>query len=259
MIIRLTGGLGNQMFQYAYGRSCSIKNKKQLKYFFVHYSGDTKRTYELRIFNIRGVKVNGYIPNIFVKLSHFLKINIPVVKYGNWQSQKYFSNCEKEIRDDFQFIKPLDKKNYNVLKTIKTTSSISIHFRRGDYVSDNKINKFHGVCSLKYYQKAIDYLNIRVDKPKYFVFSDDENWVKANFRLKGATYIDWNKGKNSYKDMQLMSNCKHNIIANSSFSWWAAWLNSNPQKIVVAPKKWFNNEDAQNNTRDLIPKEWIKI
>jgi len=168
MIIRLTGGLGNQMFQYAYGRSWSIKNKKPFKYFFVYYRGDTKRKYELDIFNVKGKKINNIFPNILVKISDFLKVNIPSIKYGNWQSSKYYSNCEKEIREDFQFIKPLDEKNTNVLRKIETTNSISVHIRRGDYISDNKTNKFHGICSPKYFQKAIDYLNQRIENPKYF-------------------------------------------------------------------------------------------
>jgi hypothetical protein len=246
------------MFQYAYARSLSIKNGKPFKYYFVHYRDDTKRQFELGVFNIKGERINGLLVEIIVRLSSFLGVNIPYFACGYWQSSKYFSDYEKEIREDFQFIKPLDRKNLSVLKKIEKTSSASIHIRRGDYVSNSKINKVHGTCSITYYRKAINHLKRKFPNSAFFVFSDDPNWVKENIKINNATYVDWNQGKNSYKDMQLMSRCKHNIIANSSFSWWGAWLNCNPKKIIIAPKIWFNDPIAQEKSKELIPKTWIR-
>jgi hypothetical protein len=145
------------------------------------------------------------------------------------------------------------------LVAIKNSISISIHVRRGDYVSDGFTQQFHGNCSLEYYSNAISLLaSNNVDFTLIF-FSDDCEWVKEQF--KNLTYskmfIDHNDGENSWKDMLLMSSCTHNIIANSSFSWWAAWLNDNPKKTIIAPKNWY--ADTKLNTDDLIPPQWIRI
>jgi hypothetical protein len=254
MIFKLRGGLGNQMFQYAYGRSWSIKNKKALKYYFIHNYGDANRCYELGIFNI-----NGLFPELLRKVEIFLNVKFFDVVSGYWQGEKFFINNKNTIRRDFQFIKLMDRKNINILEEINKVNSVSVHVRRGDYISDKKTNEFHGVCTLRYYNNAIKKIKQTIKSPKFFVFSDDSEWVKNNLKIDNATYVNWNNGDNSYKDMQLMSHCKHNIIANSSFSWWGAWLNTSPGKIVIAPKKWFINDEAQKKSKDLIPKEWIKI
>lgn len=257
--ISLTGGLGNQMFQYAYGRSRSIKTKEALAYCFVHYRGNTKRRFELDVFDIKGVRIDGFLPKIFINVCRLLGTGLPLFESGYWQSPKYFSGYEKEIRDDFLFIKPLDRRNLYVLDLIKKTNSVSIHIRRGDYVTNKITNKFHGICDTDYYQKAVRYINRKIKKPTYFVFSDDPKWAKENLKLKNATYINWNNRCNSYKDMQLMSSCKNNIIANSSFSWWAAWLNQNSDKVVITPRRWFNDRAAQEGVKDLNLHKWIKL
>lgn len=259
MIFKLTGGLGNQMFQYAHGRSWSIKNKKPLKYYFLHNYGDIDRRYELVVFNIKGEKINGFLPELFRKVEIVLNVKFSNVVSGYWQGERYFINCEDDIRRDFQFVKHLDRKNMEILEEIDRTNSVSIHVRRGDYISDKKTNEFHGVCTQQYYNEAIKEIKSRVKSPKFFVFSDDPEWVKVNLKIHNATYIDWNKGNMDYKDMQLMCHCKHNIIANSSFGWWGAWLNSNPDKIVITPKKWFENNEAQKNSKHILPRAWIKI
>ena len=259
MIIRLTGGLGNQMSQYAYGRAKSLKNNQKLYYYFIHYRGDAIRNYELKIFPIKGTKINGVVIDLLVKLGNLLHVRIPGIELGYWQGERYFNDYEKEIRNDFRFIKLLDKKNRDILNIINKTNSVSIHIRRGDYVFDKKTKEFHGLLPVEYYKKAIKIINKKIKNSKYFVFSDDPEWVKNNLKIDSAIYIYWNKGRKNYIDMQLMSNCKHNIIANSSFSWWGAWLNCNPNKIVVAPQKWFNNAKAQKESTDLIPKTWKKI
>jgi len=135
------------------------------------------------------------------------------------------------------------------------TNSVSIHFRRGDYVTNPLTSQHHGVCSNKYYQDAISLLKSKISQPHFFLFSDEPEWLKTNVSLQEPfRIIDNNPG---YVDLYLMSNCKHNIIANSSFSWWGAWLNNNPDKIVIAPHKWFNEPGI--NTYDLIPETWIRL
>lgn len=259
MIVRLTGGLGNQMFQYAFGRAKSILENKKLFYYFIHNRGDTVRKFELGVFNVKGKKIISIFPDLLVKLSDLTKFKIPGIEYGYWQDQKYFTEVENQIRKDFRFINPLKGKNKKLLESIINSNSISIHIRRGDYNNVEKNKKSIGTCSPTYYKKAILHIKKFVDNPHFYIFSDDQCWTKNNIKISGATHIDWNEGNNSYKDMQLMSNCKHNIVANSSFSWWAAWLNTNPNKIVIAPKKWFESSDIQKVGDNIIPKEWIKI
>lgn len=261
MIIRLTGGIGNQMFQYAYGRSRSLESNTPLKYFFVHYRCDTNRNFQLNLFNITGRVVDPFFPGIIVKVENLFKIHSPWIEYGYWQSEKYFKRYEKAIRKDFTFRNKPNKANLELLKVIKSVNSVSIHVRRGDYVNDKKTKKFHGVLSTKYYKKAIEVINRKVEKPTYFIFSNDIEWCKNNFKyLEKVYFVEGNIGDKNHEDMRLMSNCKHNIIANSSFSWWGAWLNTNPNKIVIAPKKWFIDYKAQKEIGDeIVPKTWIKI
>ena len=142
------------------------------------------------------------------------------------------------------------------LKNIKGTPSVSLHIRRGDYLSDLKVSKVHGMCDIEYYQKAISYLSSRIQDPVVYVFSDDIEWCKKNLGfLKNKVFID--NTKTAIEDLELMRNCDHNIIANSTFSWWGAWLNENDDKIVVAPRKWFFSERMQHLTP--VPTEWMKI
>ena len=141
---------------------------------------------------------------------------------------------------------------------ISSSTPVSIHIRRGDYVNDSHTNSVHGTCGLDYYQNAMKLISGRVDKPTFFCFSDDIEWAKNKLHAQyPIIYVDHNGLDNASEDMRLMSQCKHNIIANSSFSWWGAWLNSNPDKIVIAPTKWFQKEDY--DTRDLIPAGWIRL
>lgn len=259
MIIQLTGGIGNQMFQYAYGRAKSLKNNKKLYYYFDNYQGGVIRHYGLEIFSIKGTIINGFVIGTLVKICNKLNIKIPGIELGYWQDEKYFKEFDKEIRNDFKFNKQLDKKNRDILNLINNTNSISIHIRRGDYVNKKITKNLYVILPVSYYEKGIEIINNKINNPTYFFFSDDPNWVKDNLKINNAKYIDWNKGNNNYIDMQLMSKCKHNIIANSSFSWWGAWLNNNSKKIVIAPKKWFNDKRAQKESEGLIPKTWIKI
>jgi len=296
IIVQLLGGIGNQMFQYAMARRLAYKRNVELKLDISIYKSYpqkcTIRTYDLACFNIqekfatrmeiekldmsqsRGINRIKYK---ILKLVNKGKINRTVLKEENnyfnpdvlnagnnlyikgyWQSEKYFADIKGIIQSDFTIKYTLEGKNKESAKIIDDTTSVSLHIRRGDYISDRKTNQFHGICSLDYYKTGINILIDKFGKLNLFVFSDDIDWVKENLKTDLPTaYIDHNTHGKHYEDMRLMSLCKHNIIANSSFSWWGAWLNRNPDKVVIAPIKWFNNLSANSN--DIIPENWVRI
>ncbi|MEJ7587422.1 MAG: alpha-1,2-fucosyltransferase [Ferruginibacter sp.] len=177
---------------------------------------------------------------------------------GYWQSYKHFAGNDDLVRQAFD-LSNLEK-NLSLqpmINEIRQTTSVSLHVRRGDYITNLRTNKFNGVCSPGYYYKAIAYIRQAVnEKLKIFIFSDDIEWCKKNMAAVNDDHIFVNKGKDA-SDLYLMSICRHNIIANSTFSWWAAWLNTNQQKIVVAPKRWHSG--LKGDTDDLLPGEWIKM
>jgi len=270
IITRLIGGLGNQMFQYAVGRRAAHKHKTELKLdisWFKNPEGAIKRDYLLNVFNIEEdfaskeeinklkSKNRGLLTLFYKKI---LKINDNTYLEGYWQSEKYFKDIENIIRKEFTFKDKPDAANQKIISRIKNCDSVSIHIRRGDYIFDETTNKYHGVCGLDYYSNSVAMIVKKVKNPYFFIFSDDIKWVKQNLHLKfPCVYVDYNIGKKDYEDMRLMSNCQHNIIANSSFSWWGAWLNQYKNKIIIAPKKCFR--DKSIDTTDLIPQPWIKI
>lgn len=176
---------------------------------------------------------------------------------GYWQSEHYFRKFEATIRDDFTFQSPLGLQNAEWAAHIAGCNAVSLHIRRGDYVANAKTHANHGVCSLEYYRSAIRMMGERVAHPEFFVFSDDMPWVQANLQVDAPChFIAHNRGAESYNDMRLMSLCRHHIIANSSFSWWGAWLNARADKLVIAPRNWFAND---NRTDDLFPAGWVRL
>ena len=187
-----------------------------------------------------------------------LELRAPVYLDGYWQSERYFSSIAVLLRQELTAKAPLDPKNEALARSIDAVNAVSLHVRRGDYVDNPATTRFHGVCSLDYYQRAIDYISLRVEAPHLFVFSDDPQWTRANLRYAAATtFVDANPPDRGYRDMGLMARCRHHIIANSSFSWWGAWLNPSCEKIVIAPDRWFSA--ARNDTRDLIPPGWVRL
>jgi len=178
---------------------------------------------------------------------------------GYWQSEKYFTDDEVLIREDFKILEPTDEKNLDIAEKIKNSESVSIHLRGRDYITRNDTNRQHFTCDNSYYERSIHLIIDKVLNPHFFIFSDDPKWAKSFLKINYPfTFVEGNSwNKTSYEDLRLMSLCKHNIIANSSFSWWASWLNQNPDKIIIAPGKWFN--DPLKNTDDLIPENWIRI
>lgn len=300
IVLRIFGGLGNQLFQYAFGRKLSILKKEEL--FLDNYSGFFEdfynRAYQLNKFNIiERIADESNIPKFFFhhtesvhlkgKIIRKLNLIFPYNKrrvliekgkgfnpiyldvsktydyfIGYWQSFKYFDDIKDILQSEFEIKNELDEKNLNLVDKIRSSNSVGVHFRKLYGFSNGKILKkhinVHGILSLEYYIKAIKYLNERIPNLHLFLFSDDHEWVKENINLSiPYTLVSHNDSSKNIEDLKLMSICKYNIIANSSFSWWAGWLNKDPKKIVIAPQKWYNNFSYSSS--DLLPDEWIKL
>lgn len=176
---------------------------------------------------------------------------------GYWQSERYFAEHTEDIRREFTMKQPCLGRNRELADAIASVNAVSLHVRRGDYVTDAKTNAAHGVCAVDYYCKAADMIARAVENPVFFLFSDEPEWVAANLDLRYPVVHIGHNGDAPHEDLRLMSQCRHHIIANSSFSWWGAWLSANPDKIVIAPKRWFN--DPAINTDDLTPAGWQRI
>jgi len=177
---------------------------------------------------------------------------------GYFPSFKYFDNNRDIIKKDFSFVDPPDDANQKMIDKITSVNSVSIHIRRGDYITNRRITDKFGLCSLSYYKKAMDYISQKIDDSHFFVFSNDPQWVEDNIKTsRPTTYITHNKGQKGFEDLRLISRCKHNVIANSSFSWWGAWLNSNTKKIVIAPSPVFDKLLIDDD--DFIPEDWVRI
>jgi hypothetical protein len=290
IIAKIFGGLGNQMFQYSLGRYLAFKNKAELKLDLTEYKNYQLHQYSLNFFNIQAqTATNQEIELLKNKISHgvlghFQQLITPA-KYtkkpshiieskfsfdpnmlllgdnlyleGYWQTEKYFSPIANLIQNDFKVVNEPDEKNRTMIASISSQNSVSLHVRRGDYVTDKSALKVHGICSIDYYQQAVETICKKITNPSFFIFSDDPEWTKNNLKFDyPIKFVTHNGPEKNFEDLRLMSHCKHNIIANSTFSWWGAWLNANPDKIVIAPKNWF--ADPKINTEDLIPNNWIK-
>ena len=279
-IVKFNGGLGNQMFQYAFAKGIEEKTGFNAVFDMSFFQKRYSRPFELGIFGISPNEISSFADKLKISIiwkfrrklegKKFLGIkfisedDFGYVDYdiepetyieGFFQSEKYFP---KNIKSDFVFKDELTGQNKEFAEMIQNSNSISLHVRRGDYVKKKRYQNMFATCSLGYYKRAVEIITKGQSDFKLFIFSDDKEWVKENLNLPYEThFVDFNSGKDSYKDMQLMSLCKHNVIANSSFSWWGAYLNNNPEKIVVAPQKWFNDEDI--NQKDIIPEKWNRI
>lgn len=288
VIVRLIGGLGNQLFQYAMARRVAYMNGVPLKIDATPFSSYKLHKYSLSPFNISadfatpdeiaGVKCSKGFTGMRQRVSALFHpyYQRPVVKertfhfdpdifnisgnaylQGYWQSEAYFREIEDLIRQEFTIKPKPEAVNMKTAEMIANSNAISLHVRRGDYVTDSKAKEVYCACSLEYYQEAIELIARQVKNPHFFIFSDDPVWAQANICIQYETsYVTNNDAGRNYEDMRLMSLCQHHIIANSSFSWWGAWLNPNPEKIVIAPKKWFS---IDIDTKDLLPQEWVKL
>jgi len=291
VIVQLNGGLGNQMFQYANGRAIAFRNQVALGLDTSILQRSYSRPYKLCYFNVSAELVSpeqvrrvieagttkasrlknsvaqslkpyyrrkifrerlqGYDPNI-------LKAIPPVYLAGYWQSEEYFKDIEGIIREELRHKQPPDAFNLASLGEIQATNSVSVHVRRGDYVTNPKTNQVHGLCTLDYYDRAVQIMAEKVEHPHFYIFSDDSEWSQTNLKLNFPTrFVSHNGIEMDYEDLRLMSHCKHHILANSSFSWWGAWLSGFSQKIVIAPIHWFN--DPSLDSRHALPRGWIRI
>src|SRR3989344_8082232 len=273
IVVRLKGGLGNQMFQYALGRVLAIKNRAELKldtsFLNLNFKSITKRTYNLDVFNIKvGITRSSYFISMLRRIfkssgqeksfafdKNVLDLRGNVFLDGYWHSPKYFAGFEDVIRKDFTPKNPLAQNIQNLMNEIRNQNSLCIHVRRGDYVG----NKYYEVINNEYYERGIEYISSKTALEKIYVFSDDIDWCRGNLSFKLPTMFvgDEYAGLKNEGHMYLMSKCRNFIIANSSFSWWGAWLSSYKDKIVVCPKQWFG--DASRDTSDLIPEDWIPL
>ena len=290
----LYGGLGNQMFQYAFFRAISLERKIPIKFstcllknFKSHNGLELNKIFDIELDIASSEDVAATVgffrsflivrkllrhklcssfqrsPLIYEPFYHFwtkysLFIQDDIFLSGYWQSYKYFEKYSDEIRSDFRFAVPMNSKNLEVANLMKESISVSLHVRRGDYLINKKTLDKHGICSLDYYENAINLILSEFPTARIFTFSDDMNWVKSFLmpKFKNIVIVDFNYGKESYNDMRLMSLCSHNIISNSTFSWWGAWLNKNPSKKVIVPKRWFADGTKCD---DLIPEDWIRM
>ena len=287
IITSLTGGLGNQLFQYAAGRSLAHYHQTELvldlEWFNSRPDTNTPRHFELGNYNIaarflspaenrslrfyRGRILSriSFLPRkwrLFTEKSFcfdpdFFKLPNDVYLRGYWQSAQYFEVIRNILLKEFAPIDPPGSKNEALLREMNEGNSVSLHIRRGDYLSNPVAAEYHGICPLDYYERAIGRIEESFDNPHFFVFSDDLDWARANLNINHPVkFIGHNSGAQAFQDIRLIAACKHQIIANSSFSWWGAWLNQNPKKMVIAPKQWFL---AKKDTSTLIPNDWIRI
>ncbi len=285
IIVELKGGIGNQLFQYATAKHLAIKNNSQLKVDtsrLNHASklGDVHRGFALEALNLQAelaraeeIKQLKQPYGIFSLSQRLFKTKIlrqffidfvPSILSakgnlfldGYYQSPLYFNEIRSTLLAEFTWKNDPTPVTLRYIDQITNSNSVSIHVRREDYAKDPRVLAEFGLCSLQYYTKAIDHINKHLDNPTYFIFSDDIEWVKENLPLNDNWVIVDDKAVTDIDELLLMSKCKHNIVANSSFSWWGAWLNQNPDKLVIAPTPWFNKHKYDKN---LIPGTWIQL
>lgn len=285
-VIRYSGGLGNQMFQYALGRglsACGFSVLDDLSHYTEHPDampfcldvafpsvilqedkglseelrqrhaarGSFKKAYHKLFPASRPLYGEArqfrYDPRVF----SFREVRLE----GFWQSYRYLAPREL-LLDEFRFAE-VDIPAVTELKAkIESVNSVSLHVRAGDYLLPENQSIFGGICTEEYYRRAIEYISARVENPVFFVFSNDAQWCREHLPLEGAIYVDAaQRGAPDFAEMMLMSRCRHNIIANSSFSFFGAWLNENPEKIVVAPARWVKTVKKD----EVCPPEWVRL
>lgn len=292
IIVRLIGGLGNQLFQYALGRRLALERGVPLKLDLSWFQVQSLRHYMLDRFKIDAeiatpdeiaylTRSNGKgIPNLLYKMGEkfvpyyrrtvvrevkrsfdprILKVKPSAQLIGYWQSERYFKEIESHLRQELSLKQPLSSQSANIARQMQGSNSISLHVRRQDYVSSARRIQVYGVCSLEYYQRAVEYLRKNVPNPHFFVFSDDVTWAGSNltFLAPMVEVIEVDGPARDEEELILMSRCKHHILANSSFSWWAAWIGTTPGTVVVAPRQWIR--DPRRENPDIAPAAWVRM
>ncbi|MGO8703714.1 MAG: alpha-1,2-fucosyltransferase [Candidatus Brocadiia bacterium] len=279
IVVRLRGGLGNQLFEYACGRALALRNGAALKLDLVRYrdrSYAEPRPYLLDRFRITAAEAGA----LEMKLAHggriarALTVLAPSRRFrtysdealhfqpevaaargnvyllGYWQCERYFADCADTVRSEFAPRVEPQGESLRLLREIENCEAVSVHVRRGDYLTEPG----YQVCGVEYYRGAAERIAKAVRAPRYYVFSDDPAWTKENLALQPAVFVGRNGEGRPEEDLRLMSRCKHHIIANSTFSWWGAWLGDHPGKIVVAPRRWFT--DPNRDSSDIVPASW---
>jgi len=292
IVVRLIGGLGNQLFQYALGRRLALERGVPLKLDLSWFQTQSLRHYMLDRFKIdaetvtpqeiarltgsnwEGVSdqvyqmIQKYVPyyrRSVVKEAKYsfdpliLKAKSDVLLIGYWQTEKYFKQIESHLRQEFSLKQPLSPESARLAERIQRGNSISVHVRRTDYVESVRRIQVYDVCSIEYYQKAAEYLCKIVPNASFFVFSDDISWAANNlsFLSPAIEIVDVKGTSQDAEELILMGYCRHHIIANSSFSWWGAWLGTTPQTVTIAPQQWIRNSRRENP--DITPAGWIRM
>lgn len=288
IIAKITSGLGNQLFQYAFAKHLSVINNTSLyfdlRFYHSTYSLESKRKFKLDHFNIQYKKMNQPLQlltkatKLFPTRSCKPIFSLSKEKYyhfdneilgskaykitteGYWHSEKYFSAISDIIRNELQF-KVGGSAAYESyqIQISKANNPISMHIRRGDYVTHPEFSESFGFLGLDYYRNAIKIIQNKFQDFQIFIFTDDQQWGIQNLNLTCNHVYVRTSGENAdIEELDLMSRCNHHIIANSSFSWWGAWLNNKEDKTVIAPNKWFKNQPTWD-TKDLLPEKWLKI
>lgn len=289
VVVRLIGGLGNQMFQYAAAKAVAVRSGAELVLDLSWFATDSRRQYALGSLCV-SARTFGAIPadgavmrflrRIAYRLAkrsdecwqghpvfhekHFyfdpavLDVRAPICLDGYFQSEKYFLDCRDLVACEFTVATLPGSLTQAVLEQMAVHDAICVHIRRGDYVASASTNAFHGVCSLDYYHQGLRIVSEGLLNPHCYVFSDDPEWVRAHFTATlPMSVVDIHGPDKAHEDLRLMAACKHFVIANSSLSWWGAWLGSYPGKRVVAPKQWF--QSSVQDARDLIPSDWVRV
>lgn len=280
------GGLGNQLFQYAAARRLSLRHGVPLvadiDWFDHPWAEETPRAFELQhyrvclssasaaqhkklwllrsrwgrylgpVFSPRPLRERG--PGVDLRL---LEAGAATYLLGYWQSERYFADIRDVLLDELQPLSPPSAEDESMISKMEACNAVSVHVRRGDYVDSASAASYHGVCSLDYYREAIEHISARVEQPEFFVFSDDPAWTRAHLGANAPMhYVSHNAPEQAFQDLRLMSLCRHHIVANSSFSWWGAWLGEPQDRLVIAPSKWFA---AAVPSPDLVPSRWVRL
>jgi hypothetical protein len=282
--VQLLGRLGNQLFQYATARHLALLNGAQLRLDLGAYGKDTRDCYELgayrileaiagrtesaalrgsrlcRLFHPEARAATQLTEPFFRFWPELLRCRAAIISLrGYWQSEKYFRDIRDQLLAEITLRRPLSDIAQELSKMMVEPNAVSVHVRRGDYVSAPSVRRVHPVLTLDYYQRAIRYLEHQGVQPRLFVFSDDIPWCRRNFKISGATSVVFvsEQVASAVEELELMRRCRHHVIANSSFSWWGAWLAQCADRFVVAPAKWFTT--PERDVRDLLPDDWRRI
>ena len=276
-LIKMIGGLGNQMFIYAFYLQMRKRfpgtriDLSDMRHYHAHNGYELDRVFGIsdREFCI-AKPLKKVLEFLFFKVILERKQNLETMEAftksyaypflyfkGFYQSERFFKDVEDEVCQAFAFdMSKANAESQTLARQIQENPhAVSLHVRRGDYMEPKFYKRYGTVCSQAYFQRAVEMMLAQVPQAHFYIFSDDVEWVQQNLRLPRSTVVSCNRGADSWQDMMLMSLCRHNIICNSTFSWWGAWLNANPEKRVIAPSRWLADTDMPY----IIPETWIKV